>query len=75
LFAYMGGIIRAMHGIALIVNGTENHVHLLVRMPTVCSVSEMVRVLKVNSSRWAHEKMASAWDVCVADGIRGFQRK
>ncbi len=65
LFAYMGGIIRAMHGIALIVNGTTNHVHLLVRIPPVCSVAEMARVLKANSSRWAHEKWpqhaAFAW--------------
>jgi REP-associated tyrosine transposase len=56
LFAYMGGIIRAMDGIALIVNGTANHVNLLVRIPPICSVAEMARVLKANSSRWAHEK-------------------
>jgi len=56
LFAYMGGIIRAMHGIALIVNGTTNHVHRLVRIPPVCSVAERARVLKANASRWAHEK-------------------
>ena len=41
---------------ALIVNGTPDHVHMLVRMPTLCSVAEMVRVVKANSSRWVHEK-------------------
>jgi len=56
LFAYMGGIIREMHGVALIVNGTTDHVHLLARIPPVCSVAEMTRILKANSSRWAHEK-------------------
>ena len=52
----MGGIIREMHGIALIVNGTTDHVHLLARIPPICSVAEIARVLKANSSRWAHEK-------------------
>jgi putative transposase len=31
LFAYLGGIIREMRGTALIINGTANHVHMLVR--------------------------------------------
>lgn len=56
LLAYMGGIIREMHGVALIVNATTDLVHILARIPPVCSVAEMARILKANSSRWAHEK-------------------
>ena len=56
LCAYVGGIVRELRGVALIVNGTSDHVHMLVRMPTLCSVAEMVRVVKANSSRWVHEK-------------------
>ena len=56
LLAYMGGIIREMRGVALIVNGTADHVHLLMRISPVYGVAQMVRVLKTNSSRWAHEK-------------------
>ena len=33
LHAYLGGIIRQIGGTALCVNGTSNHVHLLVRVP------------------------------------------
>jgi len=32
LLAYLGGIIREMRGTALIVNGTADHVHLLIRI-------------------------------------------
>lgn len=32
LFAYLGGIIRELDGTALIVNGTKDHVHMLVRI-------------------------------------------
>jgi putative transposase len=31
LFAYLGGIVREMHGTALIIKGTTDHVHMLVR--------------------------------------------
>ncbi len=58
LFAYLGGIIREMRGTALIVNGTADHVHALLRVRPGHSASEIARVLKTNSSRWVHEK----WD-------------
>gem|GEM_PF-4488452 len=32
LFAYLGGIIREMHGAAPIINGTADHVHMLIRI-------------------------------------------
>jgi REP element-mobilizing transposase RayT len=53
LFAYLGGIVREMHGTALIVNGACDHVHMLVRVRPVHSAAEIVRVVKTNSSRWA----------------------
>ena len=56
LFAYLGGIIREMHGTALIVNGTADHVHMLVRIRPAHSAAEVARIAKANSSRWVHEK-------------------
>ncbi|MGA9040481.1 MAG: IS200/IS605 family transposase [Terriglobales bacterium] len=63
LFAYLGGIVREMKGTALIINGTENHVHLLLRIRPAQSVAEMACVIKTNSSRWARRKWSSdfAW--------------
>ena len=37
----------------VIVNGTADHVHMLVTIPAKLSVSDAARVLKANSSRWA----------------------
>jgi len=56
LFAYLGGIIREMQGTALIINGTADHVHMLVRVRPVHSPAEIARVVKTNSSRWVREK-------------------
>jgi len=56
LFAYLGGIVREFRGTALIINGTNDHVHLLIRIRPAQAVAEVARVVKTNSSRWAHEK-------------------
>ncbi len=63
LFAYLGGIIREMQGTALIINGTADHVHMLIRIRPVHSAAEVTRVVKTNSSRWIHEKWCAefAW--------------
>ncbi len=43
LFAYLGGIIREMDGTALIINGTGDHVHMLVRVRPAHSAAELAR--------------------------------
>jgi putative transposase len=54
LHACLGGIVRQIGGVALCVNGTLDHIHLLIRMPTHQSVAEVARLIKANSSRWIH---------------------
>jgi putative transposase len=63
LFAYLGGIVREMHGAALIINGTTDHVHVLVRVRPAHSAAEIARVIKTNSSGWVRAKWCSnfAW--------------
>ena len=55
LFEYMGGIIREEGGNLLAINGPEDHVHLLFKIPHAKSLADLMRVLKTNSSRWVHE--------------------
>jgi REP element-mobilizing transposase RayT len=55
LHAYLGGIVREMGATALLVNGTGDHVHMLIRMPPACPLADLARVVKTNSSRWIHE--------------------
>ncbi len=59
LHAYMGGIIRQLNGQPIRIDGTSDHVHLLLRLPPDVSVSETLRILKTNSSRWVHERWPS----------------
>ena len=60
LFPYMGGIVRELRSKALIINGTADHIHALVSMSPTVAVSDFMRVLKTNSSKWVNEEF-SAW--------------
>jgi REP element-mobilizing transposase RayT len=61
LFAYLGGIIRELRGAALIVNGTADHVHMLVRVRPAHSAADVARVIKANSSKWVRGKWSPAF--------------
>ena len=56
LHAYLGGLTRELKGKAYSVNGMEDHVHMLISLPPVVSISDALRFLKSNSSGWIHEK-------------------
>src|SRR3974377_2449141 len=56
LFPYMGGIVKERKGVALVINGPADHVHLLLSLPAGESIAALLRVLKTNSSRWVHEQ-------------------
>jgi putative transposase len=55
LWTYMAGVARNLDYEAFAIGGTQNHVHLLVRLPSDVSVSQAVQKLKSNSSRWLRE--------------------
>jgi putative transposase len=56
LFAYLGGIAQELRGTALIVNGTCDHVHMLIRIRPAQSIAEIARIIKTNSSGWIRKK-------------------
>jgi putative transposase len=55
LYDYIGGTVRKQGGVALAINGTADHVHLLVKLRPDKSVSDILRDLKANASGWLHE--------------------
>lgn len=72
LHAYMGGIIRELDGYPLTINGTNDHAHLLIRLPPTLALAEAIRILKANSSKWVNEtfslRQKFAWQI----GYAGF---
>ena len=56
LLRYLGGLAGKLKGKAYLVNGTKDHVHMLVSLPPVVSIAEALRFIKSNSSGWMHNK-------------------
>ncbi len=56
LYAYMGGIIKSLESIPIIINGTHNHVHVLFVMSKNVSLAECAKKIKMSSSRWLKTK-------------------
>ncbi len=56
LYKYITGIITNNNQKLMIINGMPNHVHLLIGTKPTCNLSDLVRDIKANSSRWINEK-------------------
>ena len=54
LFAYIGGIAPEHKSILLKSGGTEDHVHLLLKTHPGFAISETIKLIKGNSSRWVN---------------------
>jgi REP element-mobilizing transposase RayT len=58
LHEYLGGTVRGLNGIALEINGTADHVHVLAKLRPTISVSDFLSKLKSGSSGWAKRQTA-----------------
>ena len=71
LYAYLGGVVRNMGGVAEAVGGVNDHVHLLIGLRATHCLADAVRDVKAVSSRWAHEEMKVA-DFAWQEGYGAF---
>ena len=69
---YLGGAIRGESGIALIVNGTADHVHILAKSRQDKAISKLVGELKANSSGWISRSFREATGFAWQEGYGAF---
>lgn len=55
LFQYIGGIARENKITLLAAGGVDDHIHLLISMPSTISISKAMQLIKGGSSKWIHE--------------------
>ncbi|MBL8852242.1 MAG: IS200/IS605 family transposase [Planctomycetaceae bacterium] len=55
LYPYLGGIVRGNKGTLYAIGGAEDHVHLYLRWRTDEAISDLMRVMKSDSSKWVHD--------------------
>jgi putative transposase len=67
LCEYVGGTVRQKNGTLLTAGGMPDHIHLLLSLGKQACVSDTIRDIKANSSRWIHETFTPlrgfAWQV------------
>ena len=56
LYGYMGSVIQLSKSVPIVINGTENHVHVLCIMSKNISLAEFIEDVKKNCSRWIKSK-------------------
>jgi len=62
MWSYLGGIARKLKMKTITVGGHEDHVHLLVSLPSDLSIAKTVNLLKSNSSHWFRKEVREfAW--------------
>lgn len=62
LFAYLGGLIKELKGKPIIINGMNDHVHILASLPPTISTAEAMRFIKANSSKWITQKFGKPFE-------------
>ncbi len=55
LHGYMHGILKNIGSYPLAVGGWMDHVHVLYELPMTVAISDLMRILKANSSKWVNE--------------------
>lgn len=72
LYEYIGGTIRGLGGISLELNGTADHVHLLVKLRPDRALSDVLRKLKANATGWMHDVFPTVQDFSWQRGYGAF---
>lgn len=72
LWPYIGGIAREHEMTALGVGGVEDHVHVLVSLPSTMAISKAMQLVKGNSSKWLHESFPTLSDFAWQEGYGAF---
>jgi len=72
LFPYIGGICRENNLKLIKAGGVDDHLHLLVSLPSTIIIAKAIQHIKGGSSRWVHETFGNMKDFAWQEGYGGF---
>jgi len=72
LFAYIGSIIKDNESIPILINGVEDHIHILCVMSKNIALAKLVEEIKRQSSRWIKTKGSYYTQFSWQGGYGGF---
>ena len=68
----MGGIARDHRMKALSIGGVEDHVHILLSLPSTIAVAKAIQLIKGGSSKWIHENFPKHRNFSWQEGYGAF---
>lgn len=72
IFEYLGGSLKASGCSPLQIGGMNDHVHLLAAIPPKYAVSEIIRDIKVASSKWISSTLPNSNNFAWQEGFGSF---
>ncbi|MFP4042209.1 MAG: IS200/IS605 family transposase [Bacteroidales bacterium] len=72
LYKYIKGILSNIKQYSLAVNGYGDHIHMFFEMHPTLSLSDIVKSVKANSSRWINEKRIVKGNFAWQEGYGAF---
>ena len=67
LHAFLGGLLKNIGGVAGIINGTRDHLHVLAGLRATHCLANVLRDVKSLSSEWVHTEL-KVWDFSWQEG-------
>jgi REP element-mobilizing transposase RayT len=72
IFKYISGIVTNSNQFSLAVNGYKDHVHVFFEMNPSYALSDIVRIIKANSSKWINDNKIIPGKFAWQEGYGGF---
>jgi REP element-mobilizing transposase RayT len=72
LWPFLGGIARENRMKALTVGGVEDHVRILLSLPSIMSIAKAIQLVKASSSLWVHETFPEQHGFAWQEGYGAF---
>jgi len=72
LWPYLGGIARENQIKPLAVGGVDDHVHLLLSLPSTITIAKAMQLIKGGSSKWIHDEFAEYQQFTWQEGYGAF---
>jgi putative transposase len=72
LYSYIGSIIKDNESLPILINGTDDHIHILCVMSKNIALSKLIEELKRHSSRWIKTRGTHYKQFAWQGGYAGF---
>ena len=72
LYKYITGIVQNQNHKMICIGGMSDHIHILIGMNPLQSVSDLIKVIKCNSSKWINENRFAAGKFEWQEGYAAF---